>query len=201
MNTNFKIFIAVIVTAALVGGGMYWYTQKPQNVEVNTNVLQSAVAPNVQIQLQGNPVEVTDDSCASGYLSGNVSLVLIDTLSKEVLDREDFEDVVISKNALHLVPKNGEYLVSLAEYGSCNGDVYSVYSFPELKKIERMNFVENDGSTNSEVFGNKQNGIAFAGSPESGSSFLAVDYYDNTEGKEKTATYNWDNKLTFTRSN
>lgn len=222
-STNLKIIFAIIFTAVIVGGGVYLWqypelknpvliTEKEgekmiidtasviQNLRIRDLNLQltDTFILNEEISLIADKVtKITDDSCEQGYVTGNFKLVVRDINSQKEIDQVTLGELTVpAQKSLAVIARSNAYFVTIQQYGSCNGDVYALYALPSTKtpKIRATNF-----TNGAELFANKNMGIDFAGSPESGSFFLAVDYYDNTVGRNRTDTYNWDGDITFSK--
>lgn len=217
LSIKLKITLGIVLISLLAIGGTYWWQRPNENQAERINpkiayVIQSLNIRDLNLKssdtfftneevalVADSTTEITDDSCEQGYLSGNFNLLVRNINTKEIIDQVNLGELTVPpKNALRVINdgKSDVYFVAVQQYGACNGDVYALYALPSTKtqKLRATNFT--DGA---ELFANKNKGIDFAGSVESGSSILAVDYYDNTVGKNRTDNYDWDGDLKFTK--
>lgn len=222
-SQNVKIITSIIITAVIVGGGVY-FLEKNQHIpalvktaapEISTTTVSSAATPtstekiidqkNIDNQevllLSTNAIPKTDDSCAKGYLNGTFTLVVRDSATKKIIDQMNLEQIEVTPHdALHLAHmmhnnKTGSF-ATVAQYGTCNGDLFAVYALPNAVKPTIRSIIFTNDDSDNEMFADKPRGLTFAGGT-TGESYLVAEYYDNVAGKNKIDTYTWDGNISF----
>lgn len=202
----------IIIAAIAIGLGIFYFYQKDTfaqdyNSSVSYSFLvddyavsQNSERTNQEVWLiSSNVAHDESESCSSGYLTGAFTLSVRDVVTKQEIDSVDLGQLTVSDNGLRVQPATHSgkiaYFVMVQKYGTCNGDVFALYALPRGTDT-KIKPVSLGGVSANEVFANKPNGVMFAGG-RSGESFLAVDYYDNSQGAHKTDTYTWDGNISF----